>query len=79
MLAEASQRQHDLQTQVDALSAKLASVQDFQRRQVEVEEEMLRLKEDNQSLRERLEQQRAELERCLPCTVAYIALSDAAE
>ena len=31
--------------------------------QVEIEEELLRLKEENQELRERIEQQRADLER----------------
>ncbi len=32
--------------------------------QVEVEEEMLRLKEENQELKEKLEHQRVDLERC---------------
>ncbi len=52
-----------LQAQVEELKRTLASVGEFRERQVEVEEELLRAKEENQELREKLEAQRAELER----------------
>lgn len=45
------------------LQADLSSVADFRARQAEVEDALVRLREDNQSLTERLEQQRLELER----------------
>eukprot|EP00798_Chlamydomonas_sp_ICE-L_P001671 gene1671-33065_t len=56
-------KEADLTAQLEALTAKLSGVHDYQRRQVEVEEEVVRLKEENQGLKEKLEQQRAELER----------------
>ena len=49
--------------QVDALTAELASVHEFKLRQREVEDEMMKLKEENQELREKLEQQKTDLER----------------
>lgn len=46
-----------------APQADLASVVEFKERQAEVEEGLMRLKEENQALTERLEQQRVELDR----------------
>jgi len=50
--------------QIEALTAQLLSVADFQQHQAEVEAEVMKLKEENQGLREKLETQRVDLERC---------------
>lgn len=50
--------------QLDA-QADLANVLEFKERQAEVEEALMRLKEENQVLTEKLEQQRVELDRCV--------------
>eukprot|EP00955_Chlamydomonas_euryale_P111011 366031-Chlamydomonas_euryale.AAC.15 len=63
LLTEAAVRHEELQAQVDELSASLRSVVEFKQRQMEVEDETLRLKEENQVLKERLDSQRVELER----------------
>mmetsp|Transcript_7946 Transcript_7946/g.21214 ORF Transcript_7946/g.21214 Transcript_7946/m.21214 type:complete len:473 (+) Transcript_7946:53-1471(+) len=49
--------------QIQALTAQLMSVSDFQQHQAEVEAEVMRLKEENQGLREKMESQRVDLER----------------
>eukprot|EP00983_Pelagomonas_calceolata_P105011 1159086-Pelagomonas_calceolata.AAC.6 len=51
--------------QIQALTAQLMSVSDFQQHQAEVEAEVMRLKEENQGLREKMESQRVDLERCV--------------
>lgn len=53
-----------LEAQRDGLSAQLAAVLDFKKRREEVESELQRNKEVNQELREALEQQKQDLERC---------------
>ncbi|GLC47469.1 hypothetical protein PLESTB_000133900 [Pleodorina starrii] len=56
-------RARELQATIDALQADLANVLEFKERQAEVEEALMRLKEENQVLTEKLEQQRVELDR----------------
>jgi hypothetical protein len=47
------------------MQAELSSVADFRSRQVEVEDALVRLREENQGLTEKLDSQRLELERCV--------------
>lgn len=63
LLKEADEKHKKLQSEIDQLTATLNSVMDYKNRQVEVDEAMLRLKEENQELKEKLEQQKMELER----------------
>ncbi|KXZ47560.1 hypothetical protein GPECTOR_34g719 [Gonium pectorale] len=61
--AEGEARARELQATIDSLQAELANVLEFKERQAEVEEALMRLKEENQVLTEKLEQQRVELDR----------------
>ncbi|GLI63274.1 hypothetical protein VaNZ11_006179 [Volvox africanus] len=56
-------RARELQATIDSLQAELNNVLEFKERQAEVEEALMRLKEENQVLTEKLEQQRVELDR----------------
>ncbi|KAG2495413.1 hypothetical protein HYH03_006360 [Edaphochlamys debaryana] len=60
---EGEARARELQAIIDALQADLDNVLEFKERQQEVEEALMRLKEENQVLTEKLEQQRVELDR----------------
>ncbi|KAG2441078.1 hypothetical protein HXX76_003931 [Chlamydomonas incerta] len=61
--AEGEAKARELQGVIDNLQADLANVLEFKERQAEVEEALMRLKEENQVLTEKLEQQRVELDR----------------
>ncbi|GIL78286.1 hypothetical protein Vretifemale_7734 [Volvox reticuliferus] len=61
--ADGEARARELQGTIDSLQAELNNVLEFKERQAEVEEALMRLKEENQVLTEKLEQQRVELDR----------------
>jgi hypothetical protein len=70
--AEADAQLADAAEALAAAQRELAGVADFRERQREVESELLRVKEDANGLRERLDAQKAELERCVRASNAMV-------